>query len=142
MKQHHQPTAVLLRDAGLLATKQRIKLLHVLLSSKHPQSVEEISKARNIDMNLTTIYRNLRGLVSSGLARRIDFGENHALYEAEKEHHHHVVCRICSRVEDIPLCLPADFSNKVKKIASGFSSIGDHALEFFGVCKQCSSKSL
>lgn len=126
-----------LRAAGLSATTQRMTLLAALQAAHRPLSVEKIARIVGASLNPATIYRGLDQLTGARLARRINLAKNHALYEAAGQHHHHVVCRSCGRVEDISACLPASMPARILKSKSGFATIEDHALEFFGLCKRC-----
>lgn len=125
-----------LRDAGLRATTQRVALLHTLLSSSGPVSVEALTKASKGAYDLATAYRTLDALVLAGLAKRIELSQGRALFEASSEHHHHVVCTTCGKIVDIDACLPQGIDALVQK-ASGFAAISDHSLEFFGICTMC-----
>lgn len=125
-----------LKKAGLAATRQRVALLCRLRAATKPTSVEQIAASLRDSMNLTTIYRGLEQLITTRLARRVDLGKNHGLYEAVGHHHHHVVCRMCGRVEDVPTC-PQPVTATVLKGSELFSEIDDHSLEFFGTCIPC-----
>lgn len=126
-----------LRTAGLAVTKQRLALLKVLRTLSQPVSVEVLTKKLAKLMNTTTVYRALEQLVQVGLVRRVDLGENHALFEAAGAHHHHIVCRSCGRVDDVDACLPTGLSARILSQTPAFSTIETHALEFFGVCRTC-----
>lgn len=125
-----------LRETGLRATRQRITLLELLHGLAHPLPVEELVRKGKGAFDTATAYRILDAFVVNGLARRIGLAEDRALYEAALLHHHHAICRICGRIEDVAACLPPGLDARVKK-TSGFARIEDHALEFFGVCKAC-----
>ncbi len=128
-----------LRDAGLRATTQRVALLHTLLSSSGPVSVEALTKSSKGAYDLATAYRTLDALVLAGLAKRIELSQGRALFEASSEHHHHAVCTTCGKIVDIDACLPQGIDARVQK-ASGFAAISDHSLEFFGTCAGCAKK--
>jgi len=129
-----------LRAAGLSATNQRVALLRALRSLKQPESVEELARRLRATMNTTTVYRALEQLIGAGLARRIELGENYARFEATGRHHHHLVCRSCGKIEDVSICIPATLTSRILKTRSGFASVEDHALEFFGICRACDTK--
>jgi len=131
----------MLRAAGLAATEQRIALLVLLQAAKHPLSAEAVATKLEATLALTTVYRALDQLAAAGLARRIDLGRNHALFESSDHHHHHIVCRSCGSVEDVTACVPKTLPKSVLRKAKRFAVIEDHALEFFGLCRACASKS-
>lgn len=130
----------MLREAGVLVTKQRVGLISMLRKARRPLQAEKIASTLEGKMNLTTVYRSLDQLVEAGLVRRIDLGRNHALYELADSHHHHIVCRTCGLIEDVTACIPTSVTDSVLKKVNTFSSIENHALEFFGVCKPCAKK--
>lgn len=127
-----------LRTAGLRATKQRISLLSVLMHATEPIAVEAITRSAHGAFDLTTAYRTFDAFVLAGIARRIELAQGRALYEAATHHHHHAVCTTCGRISDIDACLPKGIDARVR-LASGFASIDDHSLEFFGTCTQCAT---
>ncbi len=125
-----------LKSVGLRATKQRIAVLTILERQKGPVSVEELTRASKLAFDLATAYRTLDTFVEVGLARKMELAQGRALYERAGEHHHHAVCVECGTIADIEACLPPGIDKEVRR-ASGFSSITNHALEFFGVCAKC-----
>lgn len=126
-----------LKNAGLVATKQRVVLLSLLHKAKRPLSVEELLQNIGRSMNMTTVYRALDQLVNARLARKVQLGDNHARYESVGKHHHHVVCRSCGTIAEVAGCLPDSFFAHIKRSQKQFATIEDHALEFFGVCVRC-----
>jgi hypothetical protein len=56
-------------------------------------------------MDYTTVYRTVTLLKNIGLIRQIDFHHNHAHFElALLGDHHHVVCKKCHTIVDVPHC--------------------------------------
>lgn len=131
----------LLHQSGLKITTQRRALLSVLLREESPRTVTQIaSKIKNV--NQITVYRALEVMVMKGLVRKIDTQHPYTHYElvATRKHHHHAICMICAKIEDVDLCLPKTFENNVLKSLKNFSSVSGHALEFIGTCTQCTNK--
>lgn len=104
----------------------------------NPLSVRELNlalKSLGVDVNKTTLYRQLETLKSLNKIREIDFGEGKARFELERnECHHHMVCESCGKVEDIEI--------DEKKLLSGLKSkstfkVNRHSIEFFGLCADC-----
>jgi Fe2+ or Zn2+ uptake regulation protein len=92
--------------------------------------------------NQTTVYRALEALAETGAVLRVDLGHAHAHYEVarKKDHHHHIICKSCGKIEDIEVCGPRELESTVLKKSKKFSIIKSHALEFFGVCNICVKK--
>ena len=73
------------------------------------QEIHEALAARGSTVGLASVYRAVDGLVEQGLLQRVDFGDGIARYEPVRsghDHHHHLVCDDCGRVEpfhDAPL---------------------------------------
>lgn len=126
----------ILRTASLRATRQRLALLRALVRAKNPQSVEEITTSARGAFDTATAYRILDVFVTAGIARRIELAQGRALYEVAGEHHHHIVCTTCGRIEDIQVCLPETAYRDILKQTT-FATIDTHALEYFGVCARC-----
>ncbi len=129
----------MLKGVALRATTQRVALLRALSRATKPQSVEALTRTLRGELDIATAYRTLGTFVEAGLVRQVELSAGRALYEMAGEHHHHVVCTTCDRIEDVDVCLPEAFSTTVRK-ASGFASVREHTLEFFGICKPCARK--
>lgn len=125
-----------IRNAGLRATRQRTELLRILTEAPGPHSVEELTLCARGAFDMVTAYRMVDAFVTVGIARRIELAQGRALYEIVGEHHHHIVCTSCGRIEDIHICLPETAYREILK-QSTFASIDTHALEYFGVCDRC-----
>lgn len=126
-----------LKNVGLRVTAPRRAILKVLIESHGPFTVEEIHlKISKRLCDQATVYRCLTSLVDVGMARRCEFGDGSARFELAEdgEHHHHIVCKLCKRVEIID----DDEIEKIDQFARrrGFSDVS-HILEFFGTCPQC-----
>ena len=130
-----------IRAAGKRMTRTRLAVLSVLESTKYPLSPAELYarlKRRKIAIDPVTIYRNLNALKSIGLVRQLKLHQEEQFrYEMKegREHHHHIRCRNCGRIEDLLLCplkkLTAMIERETRYV------VGDHSLEFSGWCPQC-----
>ena len=125
-----------LRSQGFRITEQRQIVLKAI--TKRPRSVEEIHKAlqkKGALVDLASVYRSVQLFVDNNLVHELDFGDGIKRYEASSEHHHHIICNGCGKVEDILL----KTENKFIKEAARNSQfkITNHSLEFFGLCQKC-----
>jgi Fur family ferric uptake transcriptional regulator len=86
---------------------------------------------------LSTVYRTLEHLRGKGeVTERADAGgEASYMYCEPLRHHHHAICRKCGKVEDVDCTAIDGFVRSLRKL-HGFT-LDDHAMEFFGRCKQC-----
>ncbi len=128
-----------LRRAGLRATRQRIEVLHALMSAKSPLSVETLTRSSSANYDVATAYRILDAFTDAGLAKKVELAQGRSFYELEGDHHHHAICTTCGTISDIHACLPKGLDEEVRK-AARFSSIEEHTLDFFGTCASCAKK--
>jgi Fur family ferric uptake transcriptional regulator len=128
-----------LRNAGLKVTLPRLKILEILESDgvRH-KSAEDIYKSllgSNEDIGLATVYRVLTQFEAAGLVTRHHFENGMAVFELNRgEHHDHIVCIDCGRVEEF---VDVEIEARQKSIAEqrGFE-IHDHSMILYGHCKR------
>ena len=126
-----------LRRAGLKITVPRLKILEILASSQPRHlSAEDVYRRlldSNEDIGLATVYRVLTQFESAGLVSRHHFEGGTAVFElSEGEHHDHIVCVDCGRVEEFS---DESIEERQRDIAAklGFE-INDHSLIVHGRC--------
>ncbi len=127
----------LLRSRGLKVSPARLGILKALSTAHCPSTVEEIFKKLPPGLcDLATLYRSLSSFEEKSILKKIAFGDGQSRYEwvEEKNHHHHVVCRICKKIKAISFCGLESFEKQIQKL--GYSNI-DHSLEFFATCSHC-----
>ncbi len=128
-----------LRERGLKATTSRMVFLKVLEKETKPLSTQAILKKLPKGFDAVTLYRTLETLKEKGILSRADFQHGHAHYEilVGRAPHHHVICKNCGFIEDVPF-LEENMSQKdMRKNIKSFSEIHSFTLEFFGICKKC-----
>ena len=128
-----------LRGSGFKITVPRTTILRALFSHHGPFSAEDIYKRFAKDVcDVATVYRSLLSLEEAGMLKRCEFGDKTTRYELvgrdEHQHHHHVVCKECEKVEVLDDCELESIERFVKR--RGYSDVS-HLLEFFGVCRDC-----
>lgn len=130
------------KKIGTRMTKQRQTILNVLRSTtSHPTAdwiYEEVRK-QIPNISLGTVYRNLSILKEMGEVMELDFGSTFSRYDGNPKNHYHFSCSQCGRVYDVNLDLLASLDEEASQ-ATGHK-INHHRLEFYGVCKQCLTKS-
>ena len=88
-------------------------------------------------VNKTTIYRELAFLKKQNIILELQFDDNTKRYEImPANHHHHIVCVRCEKVEDVVLEKDLDAEEKVITQNKKFQIL-HHSLEFYGICKMC-----
>lgn len=142
MKTDHILTT--LKARGERLTPARRLIIELFVRREAPLSADDIRAAlakKKTTVNKTTIYRELEFLLGAGFIRPVYLAGKSKYYELAlaDEHHHHVVCRDCGRVEDVEvqgiekLLAPLE-KHLAKKIK--FADVR-HNLEFFGWCGKC-----
>ncbi len=131
-----------LRSAGRRLTPLRRELFRVLASAGRPlpaMRLLELLARRGRPVNKTTVYRELELLGSLGIIQSIDLGGRERSYElaAGQEHHHHLVCVACDRVEDVKLDEASLRHQAAQAARRRQFTITRHMLEFFGLCSRC-----
>ena len=129
-----------LKEAGLKITMPRLKILQILEhATDHHLSAEDVYKAMSEmgeDVGLATVYRVLTQFEAAGLIHRHNFEGGYCVFElSQGEHHDHLVCVKCGRVEEF---VDDVIEQRQKMIAekAGFK-MTDHALNVYGVCPGC-----
>ena len=129
-----------LKKAGLKVTLPRIKILNILECSRNRHvSAEEVYKLlleSGDDVGLATVYRVLTQFEAAGLIVRHRFETGHAVFELnDSEHHDHIVCIKCGKVEEF---LDPIIEERQQEVAKKMNfTITDHYLYLYGYCSTC-----
>ena len=129
-----------LKEHGLKATVPRLKILELMEESKIRHfSAEDIYRyllKSNVELGLATVYRVLTQFESAGIVIRHNFEEGHSVFElAGDEHHDHIVCVRCGKVEEFHDDEIEQRQNVIAK-KLGFE-LTDHNLNMYGLCPSC-----
>ena len=129
-----------LKEHGLKVTVPRLKILELMEDSKVRHfSAEDIYRyllKSNVELGLATVYRVLTQFESAGIVIRHNFEEGHSVFElAADEHHDHIVCVRCGKVEEFHDDEIEQRQNVIAK-KLGFE-LTDHNLNMYGLCPSC-----
>ena len=126
-----------IKSSGLKATLPRIKILELFQrAARRHMTAEDVYKAllaEDADVGLATVYRVLMQFESAGLLKRSHFESGKSVFELnEGQHHDHLVCLGCGRVEEF---YDAEIEQRQHQVAAsrGFE-LQDHALSLYAVC--------
>ena len=126
-----------LKSTGLKATLPRLKILDVFQKGvqRHmtAEDVFRVLMEERSDIGLATVYRVLMQFEQAGLLNRSNFESGKAVYEInEGQHHDHLVCLDCGRVEEF---YDAEIEKRQHAVAEskGFA-IADHAPSIYATC--------
>ncbi len=130
-----------LKSMGLKATYPRLKILDIFRrGEERHMSAEDVYRAllaEGVEIGLATVYRVLTQFEQAGLLTRSQFDTGKAIFELnEGDHHDHLVCTGCGRVEEFH---DEDIERRQCEIAAdhGFTLTG-HTMALYGLCPQCS----
>ncbi len=126
-----------LKSTGLKATLPRLKILEIFQKSRRRHmTAEDLYKVllqERSDVGLATVYRVLSQFEHADILSRSHFEGGKAVYELnEGEHHDHLVCLDCGKVEEF---YDAEIEKRQQAVAKtkGFA-IADHALSLYAHC--------
>ena len=126
-----------LKHSGLKATLPRLKILEIFEAGhQRHMTAEDVYKALlavDADIGLATVYRVLLQFEQAGLLLRSNFESGKSVYELNQgQHHDHLVCLSCGRVEEF---FDAEIESRQRAVAleRGFS-IQEHALSLYAHC--------
>ena len=126
-----------LKSSGLKATLPRIKILEVFQNtSRRHMTAEDVYKAllgEGADVGLATVYRVLMQFEQAGLLTRSNFESGKSVFELnEGQHHDHLVCLTCGRVEEF---FDTEIEQRQRAVATerGFE-LHEHSLALYARC--------
>lgn len=123
-------------NGGRLSVPRRL-VLEALFAATDPISAETISG--QLELELTSVYRNLEHLEALGVVRHLHLGHGPGLYALRgRGAREHLVCEACDRVQTVE---PARLDRVRAAIREefGLEAAFDH-FPILGVCADCSAR--
>jgi Fur family ferric uptake transcriptional regulator len=134
-----QRLAKRLTSRGRRLTDQRLVVAEALAAGREAVSAQELYeqlRPRHSRLALATVYRALEAQVESGMARRLERSGHISTYIAcAPEHHHHLVCTRCQKVEDLDETILKPVLRGIVD-RHGFA-VEHERLDFYGTCARC-----
>jgi Fur family transcriptional regulator, ferric uptake regulator len=134
-------TLGVLRDAGFRSGGARTAVVELLGRQQccaTAQEIHEQTRRGGRPVGIASVYRVLDLLSELSLVQRVDVGDQAARYEPALpggEHHHHVVCGDCGRVEPWK---DEGLERAVDRVAGRVGyRIAGHDVVLRGVCADC-----
>lgn len=131
------PTPDELKSMGLKATLPRLKILEIFqVRRQRHMSAEDVYRellAEHQDVGLATVYRVLTQFEQAGILKRSHFESGKSVFELDEgQHHDHLVCLQCGRVEEF---FDPEIERRQQAVAldRGFA-LQDHALALYANC--------
>lgn len=138
----HTTVDELLRRTRQRYTPGRQRLVQLLVDAGRPVTIPELQDL-GAPQSQSSLYRNLATLEQCGAVRRLASTDDVARYELTEElsgHHHHLLCSVCGRLEDV--VLPpriekalADAADEARRQAN--FDVDSHRFELVGTCAAC-----
>jgi Fur family transcriptional regulator, ferric uptake regulator len=92
-------------------------------------------------VGLSTVYRHLQAFADEGAVDVIHQPDGETTYrycgDARSGHHHHIVCRVCGRADEVEGPAVERWAASVAA-EHGFTDI-EHTVEVFGICANCAA---
>ena len=129
-----------LEKSGLRKTKQRDVILETFLESEGHLSVDEmydLVKKRDPSVGHTTIYRTLKLLAASGLAREITLADGKTRFEKQyrRARHDHLICTQCGKSVEF---VNKELEQLQQRVGQMYRfKLEEHSLKLFGICEDC-----
>lgn len=126
-----------LRAAGLRVTRGRVAVVEALERSGGHRTADDVARemaAAGSAIPRASLYHALAALVAGGVVLVADAGPGTTRYEVAGTWHHHLVCRACGAVVDVPCvrgerpCLEPDLAG---------ARVDEAQVIFRGLCAMC-----
>lgn len=121
-------------------TKQRSAIadaLEGLDDFRSAQQLHDLLRAHGTEIGLATVYRTLAAMAEEGVVDVLRTADGEQVFRRCQRagHHHHLVCRVCGRAEEIEGPGVEAWADQVAA-TYGFAAI-QHTIELTGVCPDC-----
>mgnify|MGYP003820223957 CR=1 FL=1 len=143
MKSAEEAFSTYLTEHGLKMTPQRRTILDAFLRTADHISSEELYdmvKRSDESIGQATVYRTLKLMADSGLARAHNFGDGVSRYEPlwGQEHHDHLICESCRKTIEI---MDPTIERRQDELAKRYGfSLTHHKMTLYGLCADCRKK--
>jgi Fur family ferric uptake transcriptional regulator len=135
-------TADRLAAAGERVTRQRLLVADALAAVGRRITAQDLfERLRRSDPRIgrATVFRTLEALVAADVARRLEQdGHVYGYVACRPEHHHHLACDRCGRVEEIDEAYITPVADRLAA-DRGFK-VDDARLDFYGLCARCAAE--
>ncbi len=127
---------------GVRPTRQRRAISAALEATAEFRSAQDIHDQLRRDgetIGLATVYRALQALADGGQVDVVKTDSGEAVYRrCSPSHHHHLVCRVCGRTEEIQGPAVEQWARTVAA-KHGYDDVS-HTIELVGTCGPCAGR--
>jgi len=127
-----------LRAAGLRVTRPRLAVLAEVAAHPHADvdTITTGARARLGSLSTQAVYDVVHALTDAGLLRRIEPAGSPVRFElATGDNHHHLVCRQCQAIVDVPCATGAAPCLQASDEAGYL--IDEAEVTYWGLCSAC-----
>ncbi|HLI45329.1 MAG TPA: transcriptional repressor [Acidimicrobiales bacterium] len=107
-------------------------------SDQHCWTIEDLQEAmaqRGLSPDLSSVFRAVTRLESEGQLAKVPIDTRRGHYELAGDHHEHLVCESCGRIEAVACSAVASLVDEIL-VTSGFT-VQDHWMVLSGTCAAC-----
>jgi Fur family ferric uptake transcriptional regulator len=102
------------------------------------QDIHDGLRSSGVRVGIASVYRALDGLAQLDLVQRVELGDGVARFEPARpggDHHHHLVCDACGKVEPFE---DAPLEAAIERVASRHGyAVAAHDVVVRGACNDC-----
>lgn len=140
---HYTHFNAYLNNKGIRKSLRRSQVLEVFSKCEKHVTVNELVElvhSKYPDIGIATIYRTLKLICDSGIARTTEFEKGTIRYEHDfgHQHHDHLVCFNCGAFIEINNDRIEEEQNKIAK-DNGYTLL-NHKMILYGLCQKCSKQ--
>lgn len=128
----------LCRSSGLKLTNQRVEILRELArATDHPSAETLFQRVRKRlpGVSLDTVYRTLGTFERLQLVDKLNVAQDQGRFDADRSPHHHLVCRVCKRIEDF--CWEDFEQAQLPDAVQQWGDVDSRHVVVTGVCRSC-----
>ncbi|MBU1002279.1 MAG: transcriptional repressor [Proteobacteria bacterium] len=143
MKEPQSVFSDYLAKSNLKMTPQRRLILEVFLRDQGHLASEDLYnmvKREDKSIGQATVYRTLKLLSESGLAKEVHFGDGVTRYERKygSKHHDHIICEQCGKTLEV---MDEEIEHLQEKLALSHGFVlTAHKMYLYGLCADCRKK--
>lgn len=139
MKNNKELIVDALRAQGYRITSARELLIGLMCEGGHFTIDDLVKQIANIqgEVNIATVYNNIRFLVDEGIVKEYQFGSRASYYELHNSVHAHFICEKCDIVKNIEIPGMMRLEDVVEQM--GFK-VKNSRLDVYGECLSCQNK--
>jgi len=132
-----------LKKEGMRYTYQRQLVFDEVCRNLEHRDADDIFlslRQHNKAVSRATVYRTIEVLVKNDLIKKLDIGDGRARFERAEveEHHDHIICIECGKIEEFIDSRIEKFQEKI--VSARGDTMVRHIHQLFVVCKECAHK--